>query len=58
MPQDWSDPRRKVRELQEELRRRRARAERLGADEAAALIDEAARLCDEAHPDAAGAASL
>ena len=24
----------------------------------AALIDEAARLCDEAHPDAAGAASL
>lgn len=38
---DWSDPRRKVLELQAELKRLKARAERVGAPATAAALDEA-----------------
>ena len=38
MSTDWRDPRRRVMELQAELRRLRARAERWGAAETAAAL--------------------
>ena len=41
MSTDWRDPRRRVMELQAELRRLRARAERWGAAETAAALAEA-----------------
>lgn len=37
----WNDPRRKVSELREQIRRLRARAERWGAPETAAALAEA-----------------